>query len=163
MIMCALNDDIREYTELLREGTVPRAYRGILTFMSELLRHMSASHPGHTVSAMYAGFMDMTYFAFTPPELKSRSLKVAVVYLHEENRFEVWLGGGNRKIQAEYIERLSGADIGSYTLSKVSPGVDSIIEKRLVEHPDFDDREALIRRLEKDVIAFVGDMIELLR
>jgi hypothetical protein len=161
--MCALNDDIREYTELLREGTVPRAYRGILTFMSELLRHMSASQPDHTVSAMYAGFMDMTYFAFTPPELKSRSLKIAVVYLHEENRFEVWLGGGNRKIQAEYIERLSGADIGSYTLSKVSPGVDSIIEKRLVEHPDFDDREALIRRLEKDVIAFVGDMIELLR
>ena len=161
--MCALNDDIREYTELLKEGKVPRAYRGILSFMSELLRHMSAVHPGHTVSAMYVGFMDMTYFAFTPPELKSRSLKIAVVYLHEENRFEVWLGGGNRKIQAEYIERLSGADIGSYTLSKVSPGVDSIIEKRLVEHPDFDDREALISRLEKDVIAFVGDMIELLR
>jgi hypothetical protein len=161
--MCALNDDIREYTELLREGTVPRAYRGILTFMSELLRHMSASHPDHTVNAMYAGFMDMTYFAFTPPELKSRSLKIAVVYLHEENRFEVWLGGGNRKIQAEYIERLSAVDIGSYTLSKVNPGVDSIIEKRLVESPDFEDREALIRRLEEDVIAFIGDMNGILR
>ncbi|MBN1775595.1 MAG: hypothetical protein JW817_03925 [Clostridiales bacterium] len=161
--MCVLNDDIREYTELLREGTVPRAYRGILSFMSELLHHMSASHPGHAVSAMYAGFMDMTYFAFTPPELKSRNLKVAVVYLHEENRFEVWIGGGNRKIQAEYIGRLSRADTGPYILSKVSPGVDSIIEKRLVESPDFEDKEALIRRLEEDVIAFIGDMNGILR
>lgn len=58
---------------------------------------------------------------------------------------------------------MSGADIGSYTLSKVSPGVDSIIEKRLVEHPDFEDKEALIRRLEEDVTAFIGDMIEILR
>jgi len=163
MIMYSLNDDIREYTERLKEGAVPRAYRGILSFMSELLRRMSASHPGHALSALYAGFMDMTYFAITPAELKGRNLKVALVYLHEENRFEVWLGGGNRKIQAEYIGRLSGADIGSYTLSKVSPGVDSIIEKRLVERPDFEDKEALIRRLEEDVTAFIGDMIEILR
>ncbi|NLT12198.1 MAG: hypothetical protein GXY06_07300 [Clostridiaceae bacterium] len=161
--MCALNDDIREYTERLREGAVPRAYRGIMSFMSELLRRMSASHPDHAVSALYAGFMDMTYFAITPADLKILNLKVAVVYLHEENRFEVWLGGGNRKIQAEYIKRLSGADIGDYTLSKVSPGVDSILEKRLLEHPNFEDKESLIRRLDNDVTAFIGDMIELMR
>lgn len=161
--MCSINDDIREYTERLKEGAIPRAYRGIVSFMSEFLRRMSASHPDHAVSTLYTGFMDMTYFAITPPDLKRLNLKVAVVYLHEENRFEVWLGGGNRKIQAEYIERLSGADIGSYTLSKVGPGIDSIIEKRLVEHPDFEYKEALIHRLENDVTAFIGDMIELLR
>lgn len=161
--MCSINDDIREYTERLKEGAIPRAYRGIMTFMSELLRRMSASSPDYAASALYAGFMDMTYFAITPPALKSRNLKVAVVYLHEENRFEVWIGGGNRKIQAEYIEKLSSADIGSYTLSKVGPGIDSIIEKRLVERPNFEDKEALIHRLENDVTAFIGDMIELLR
>lgn len=161
--MCALNDDIREYTKLLKEGAIPRAYRGILSFMSELMRKMSASHPDHAVSALYAGFMDMTYFAITPAELKGKNLKVAVVYLHEDNRLEVWLGGGNRKIQAEYIGKLSGADIGPYTLSRVSPGIDSIIEKRLVEHPDFEDKEVLIRRLEKGVTAFIGDMIEILK
>ncbi len=30
-------------------------------------------------------------------------LKIAIVYLHEDGRFEVWLGGSNRKIQAEFL------------------------------------------------------------
>jgi len=41
--------------------------------------------------------MDMTYFAFTPSELKEKKLKIAIVYLHEQNRFDAWLGAVTEK------------------------------------------------------------------
>jgi len=100
----------------------------------------------------------MTYFAMTPADLKVEKLKIAIVYLHEVGNFEVWLAGNNRKIQAEYIDYLSGKNIGNYKLSKVLPGVDSIIETILVEHPDFDHPEDLIVQIERKMINFIEDL-----
>ena len=93
----SLDDDVREYTAQLRKGKIQKAYKGILTFMSGLRTHMAARYPEVAAGGLYAGAMDMTYFALTPPELKKRNLKIAVVYLHVQNRFEVWLSGSNRK------------------------------------------------------------------
>lgn len=70
-----------------------------MKFISGLKNYMENNYPEYASSALYFGYMDMTYFAFTPLELKKKNLKVAVVYLHEQNKFEAWLGGGNRKIQ----------------------------------------------------------------
>ena len=64
-----------------------------------------------------------------------------MVYLHEQNRFEVWLGGSNRKVQAEYIELFKRKDIGDYKLSQASPGVDFIIEIQIADQLDFDQTE----------------------
>lgn len=100
----------------------------------------------------------MTYFAFTPPVLKEKKLKIAVVYLHEEGRFEAWLGGSNRKVQAEWIERLKGTDLGRYKLSQAQPGVDSILESILTEAPDFDDPERLKDELVKKTLALIAEV-----
>ena len=102
--MQSLNEAIRAYTIQLQNGEIQKAYKGIMTFMSGLKTYLESQHPDYSVSGLYFGYMDMTYFAFTPLEFKQRSLKVAIVYLHEQNRFEVWLGGANRKVQANYIE-----------------------------------------------------------
>lgn len=106
--------------------------------------------------------MDMTYFAFTPPALREQKLKIAVVYVHEKNAFEAWLAGSNRKVQADTIARLSSKPLGVYVLSKVSPGVDSIIEATLTAQPDFDSPEALKQTLEGRLLAFIQDMEKLL-
>jgi hypothetical protein len=82
--------------------------------------------------------------------------------LHEQGRFEVWLGGSNRKIQAEYIERISHKNIGKYTLSQVFPGVDSIMESILVEKPDFDHPEVLKKQIERKTIEFINDITSIL-
>jgi hypothetical protein len=94
--------------------------------------------------------------------LKSKKLKIAVVYLHEEGRFEVWLGGSNRKIQAEYINLMRRKNIGKYKLSQVLPGVDSIIESILVEQPDFDHPEKLRKQIERLTMEFVDDIASML-
>ena len=160
--MQTLNDAIREYTAQLQKGQIQEAYKGIMTFMSGLKTYLQSRHTHYTTTGLYFGYMDMTYFAFTPPELKDRNLKIAIVYLHEENRFELWLGGTNRKVQTQYINLFKEKDIAPYKLSQVSPGVDSIIESIVSEQPDFDDADTLMQIIEEKTVEFANQIISLL-
>lgn len=160
--MESLNNQIQEYRIQLSKGQIQKAYKGIMKFVSGLSTYLKGRHPDYTVSALYFGYMDMTYFAFTPADMMNKKLKIAIVYLHEQSRFEVWLGGSNRKIQAEYIELLKHKNIGKYKLSQVLPGVDSIIESTLVEKPDFDYPDELKKQIEMKTIEFVNDINSIL-
>ena len=153
--MKGINQAVEEYTEQLKSGRIREAYRGIMSFMSRLKAFMEKLHPDLAFSALYPGYMDMTYFACTPPALKEKGLKIAIVYLHEENRFELWLSGSNRKIQAEYISLLQTRDTGGYKLSQSKPGVDSILESRLPDQPDFDHAKDLMDRIERKILRFM--------
>jgi len=161
--MDSLNDSIRKYTEELKNGRIQRAYRGIMTFISELKNHIERNQPKLATSALYFGYMDMTYFACTPPELRDQKLKIALVYLHEENRFEVWLAAANRQIQAQVVRQLSGRDLGRHTLVPIKPGEDAIISSVIVTQPDFDHPEVLVHLLEIEISRFSQEMIDIIR
>lgn len=156
--MESLNDQVMEYTSLLKRGQIQKAYKGIMTMMTDLRTYLVFKYPDYSAGALYFGYMDMTYFSFTPADLKKKNLKIAVVYLHEENRFEIWLAGSNRKIQAEYISLLSKKNIGRYSLSQIQPGVDAIIAAIIIEQPDFDDPAVLKRQIEVAVKEFAIDV-----
>ena len=160
--MTSLNKLIEEYTQQLENGRIQQAYRGIMAFMSELRSNIDKKHPEFSVSALYFGYMDMTYFAIYSQSMKKRRLKIAIVYLHQENRFEVWLGGINRAVQAEYIQKFSHVDLEEYKLSQVSPGVDSIVEHVIVEKPDFDSREILIEMITSEAIEFSEKLMRII-
>lgn len=160
--MESMNSYINEYTNHLKNGQIQKAYKGIMSFMSGLRHYMESKYPEYVLSALYFGYMDMTYFAFTPMELKKRNLKIAVVYMHEQNRFELWLGGSNRKIQAEYIEKMRHMDIGEYKLSAINPGVDSIVEWQIIRQPDFDLAEELMKKVEIKTIEFIRNILSIL-
>ncbi len=161
--MSPLSDEIREYRLQLGKGHIQKAYRGIMTFMSDLRAYLENNHPDHTTGALYFGYMDMTYFAFTPAALKDRKLKIAIVFLHEACRFEAWLAGNNRQTQAETIATLSRKNTGRYALSQIQPGVDSIIAWPVAEAPDFDWPEELKKEIETKTMGFVGDMMAMLQ
>lgn len=160
--MDSLNNYIQEYKVQLNKGYIQKAYKGIMAFMSDLRIYLDGKHPEYSASALYLGYMDMTYFAFTPPALKEKKLKIAVVFLHEECRFELWLAGNNRQIQADYVKILKNRDLGEYTLSQINPGVDSIIESIIIEHPNFDDVEELKKQIETETLEFVKSTISIL-
>ena len=160
--MESLNNHILEYQMHLGKGQIQKAYRGIMAIMSGLIKYLKSRRPDFIAGSIYFGYMDMTYFPFTPAVLKARKLKIAIVYLHEEGRFEIWLSGSNRKIQAEYIKLLQLKTSGKYNVSVVMPGVDSIIESVLVEKPDFDNPEELKKLIEAKIIEFANDIIRLL-
>ncbi len=157
----SLSAQVREYTARLADGRIQQAYRGILAFMSGLQAGLEARYPDHAVSSLYPGYLDMTYFAVTSPELKARRLKIALVYLHAEGRFEAWLAGANRQVQADLVRQLGGRDLGRYQLSHIQPGVDAIIAAVLDGQPDFDNPAALGERLEAGILAFADDMAAL--
>lgn len=161
--MNSLNESIYEYTAQLKKGSIQKAYKGIMTFMSDLKSNLENRYPSYISSALYFGYMDMTYFAFTPQELKEMKLKIAVVYLHEENRFEIWFAANNRSIQSYYIKLLSGKNIGAYSLSQLAPGVDSIIEYIAVVKPDFNNQKELKEQLEEKTIKFAEEIISILK
>ncbi len=156
-----LGEHVEEYRRQLEKGSIQKAYRGIMSFMTSLKSQMEAEHPECGASGLYFGYMDMTYFAFTPSVLKDRKLKIAVVYLHEADRFEVWLCGINRKVQANHIELLKGKDLNGYKLSTVASGVDSIIGETIWENPDFDDLDVLKKDIKEKTISFISDMAKL--
>ena len=160
--MSSLGDCVKEYAIQLSKGQIQTAYRGIMTFMSDLKSSLEHKYSDFTASAVYLGYLDMTYFAFTPSSLRDRRLKIAIVYLHKECRFESWLAGNTRQIQAEYVEMLSRKDLGRYVLSQIRPGVDSIIASSIVEQPDFDDPDELKKHIEVKTMEFVEDMVHIL-
>lgn len=161
--MDSLNSHVREYVSLLSRGHIQTAYRGIMSFMSDTKTYLEHKYPDYTTSAVYPGYMDMTYFAFTPSTLKDKRLKIAIVFLHQECRLEAWLAGANRLIQADYIRLLTHRDIGRFTLSQVRPGVDSIITSQIIEQPDFDNLDALRNQVEARTMQFIKDIEALLQ
>lgn len=157
--MEALNDSIQEYKRQLNKGKIQKAYRGIMTFMSGLKTDLKKDNPDFIVSSLYSGYLDMSYFAFTPSDLKMKKLKIAIVFLHKKGKFEAWLSGSNRRIQADYLGKIKDKSLlNQYQLSKGLPGTDSIVESILVEDPDFDHPDELKLQIRKKIIKFIHDV-----
>ena len=160
--MNSLNQCVREYTAQLKKGEIQLAYKGILTFMTEFRSLLENAYPSYSYSALYPGYLDMTYFACTPVQIKERKLKIAIVYLHEEAKFEIWLAANNRAIQREYITHLLKKDTGNYTVMQAAPGVDAILISEALTDPDFDQTDCLKKELGDLLLKFTDDVISIL-
>jgi hypothetical protein len=102
--------------------------------------------------------MDMTYFSFFPGSFKHRKLKIAVVFLHESFRFEVWLAGYNKQVQSKYWKLIKESGWNKYHLVPTTKGADSILESVLVDDPDFKDLDALTGQIEAATLKFIKDV-----
>jgi len=157
--MTVLQESMNDLRKMLESGALPKAYRGLMDFMQGLRNHLSQKYAGRfSVSSFYQGFMDMSYFAFTPDSLKALGLKVAIVFVFETFRFEVWLAANNKKTQEKYwnIIRESGWD--KYRVVPAIQGYDSILEHVLADDPDFSDPQALSNLIEDGLFDFIQDV-----
>ncbi len=161
--MASLQDYMVEYTGQVRKGVIRKAYLGLMEYIMALRTHLHREHPDLAVAGgIYYGYMDMTYFAVLPESLKRRNLKVAVVYLHEACRFEAWLAGYNKKVQAQYWALIKESGWSKYRLVPATKGADSILEHVLVEAPDFGDLSGLTEQIEQGTLRFIRDVEEFL-
>ena len=126
--MHSIRKDMQEFHGQLRNGAIQRAYRALLSYMMELRIHFKGKYPDSSVSALYQGYMDMTYFAVSPPSLKQRDLKIAIVFNYEAFRFEAWLSGRNRSVNRKYWETFKVRKWPAYRVVTPAKGVDSIVE-----------------------------------
>ena len=156
-------ESMNEYREQLEKGATQKAYRGLMEYFNALRLHFRKKYPDHSVSgSVYYGYMDMTYFSFFPISLKRRKLKIAVVFLHEAFRFEVWLAAVNKEVQTEYWKLFKESNWNKYHIPSNTKGLDSIVEYILVANPDFSDLDALTKQIEKGTLEFVKDVEDFL-
>jgi hypothetical protein len=156
--MYSIQEDMNEFREQLRVGAIQKAYRALLDYLMDLRTHFKNKTPGYTISGLYQGYMDMTYFAIVPPALKQHDLKIAIVFNYGAFRFEAWLSGTNRQVQRKYWELFKDSPWPDYRVAIPAKGVDSIIECDLAEDFDFDDLDSLTTRIEGKAVRFIDDV-----
>jgi hypothetical protein len=154
---------MNEYRKQMEKGDIKEAYKGLMEYIMELRSYFQNKYPDYSVSgSIYYGYMDMTYFAFFPESLKLRKLKVAIVFIHDTCRFEVWLAGYNKQVQTKYWKLFKESDWNKYRIPSTTKGVDSIIEYVLVENPDFSDLDTLTKQIERGTLKFIKDVEDFL-
>jgi len=155
----SFHEYINEYKKQLAKGAVKKAYKGLMEYIMDLRTHFKNKYPDYFVSGnIYHGYMDMTYFSFFPKSFKQRKLKIALVFIHDTCRFEVWLAGYNKQVQSKYWKLFTESDWNKYHIVSTTKGVDSIIEYILVDRPDFSDLDALTKQIEKATLKFIKDV-----
>ena len=161
--MTSFKDSMIEYKKQIEVGTIQTAYKGLMEYLMGLKTHLKNSHPEYHVSSnIYFGYMDMSYFSFTPQSIKERKLKCAIVFNHETFNFEIWLAGVNKKIQSDYWSLFEESGWNKYPIVATTKGVDSIVEFTLVNDPDFADLPKLSNQLEKSTLLFIKDIEQFL-
>lgn len=160
--MESLNHLINRYTKLLQEGDIQRAYQGIMEFLRKLQVHNASRHPQYTISDLYQGKMDMSFFSISTSLLKANGLKLAIVYLHQKGRFEAWLSARNREIAKKFLRELQLESISQLTVFHDESNPDAIIECVLSQSPDFDNPALLMEDITKQSDCFVKEIEHLL-
>jgi hypothetical protein len=161
--MSTLQENMIEYKSQLRRGAIQAAYRGLMEYMLSLRTHFSNNYPQGDVSgSLYYGAMDMTFFTIQPPAFKQRSLKVVVVFTHENFRFEVWLAGANKQVQKKYWQFFKNSGAQPYSLVPSPQGTDAILTHVLVAEPNFDDLPELTHHLELGTRVFIQELQQLI-
>ncbi len=154
--MRSKRDSMEEFRRLLEEGSIQRAYRALLSYMMGLRTHFNNKLGDSSVSGLYQGYMDMTYFALFPQSLRQHNLKIAILFNYDAFRFEAWLAGRNRDVQRRYWMLVKDGQWPGYRVVAPAKGVDSILECDLASKFDLDDPDALTATIEKTTLAFIG-------
>ena len=161
--MILIQGDMEKFHEQLEQGAVPRAYRALLFYMKELRNHFKEMYPNYSVSSLYQGYMDMTYFAVFSQALKKRDLKIAIVFNYGAFRFEAWLAGRNREINHRYWELFTSRKWPEYRVVEPAKGVDSIVEYDLAQGFALGDANTLTATIEAGTISFIASMEDFLQ
>lgn len=156
--MQSLQKDMDSLKEQLEIGFIQKAYRALISFMMGLRTHFANKHGDQTVSALYQGYLDMTYFALFPASLKHRDLKVAIVFNYDAFKFEAWLVARNRKIQRQYWELFKDSSWAEYRVVTPAVGIDSIIECDLAREFDLGNPDLLTSEIERATDAFINNI-----
>ena len=150
---------IDDYKKQMKKGDIPKAYQGLMGYMMSLRTYFKNTYPDYFVPGnIYYGYMDMTYFPILTESLKKRKLKIAIVFVHETFRFEVWLAAANKQVQSRYWDLFKRSGWKKYKILSSIKGEDSIIEYILDENPDFSDLETLTKRIDKGATKFIKDI-----
>ncbi len=157
--MESFQECVNEYKKQLETGVVKKAYQRLMKYILELKTYFKNKYPDYSVSgSIYYGYMDMTYFSLVPQFFKQKKLKIAIVFIHDKCRFEIWLAGYNKNVQLKYWKLFKEKNWKKYNIVSTTEGADSILEFIPFENPDFGNLDALTKEIDKAVSKFMNDI-----
>ncbi len=118
---------IDTYTNAVALGDIAQAYRGILSALAQFKSAGETAHPQDTVGSLYQGYMDMSLWRLFPASFAEKRLKISFVFLHDSGTLTLWLSRRQSRDSKKAFRRHTCRSVGSYSLSVLEPGVDSII------------------------------------
>ncbi|PKQ37741.1 MAG: hypothetical protein CVT59_05570 [Actinobacteria bacterium HGW-Actinobacteria-1] len=158
----SLRDDLTKLQNQLGEGTLQRSYGSIISYMSQARSYFMTRDGERAVSALYQGVFDMTYFALFPPALKSRGLKLAIVFDYESFTFQVWLAARNRTVQRKYWQLLHDCGWSGGRIVEPAAGVDAIVQRDVASAMELEAADALTARVEAVACELLDDLVAFL-
>lgn len=136
-------------------STKPSTDKELIDFMKSLRTHFINNYPvDYVVGSLYSNNTSITYFPFTHKALKEQKLKIALVYNHPRERFEVWLAGQNKQVQKKYWQLFKDSDWNKYHIPRTPDEGFSIVDTVLVEKPNFSDILKLTKNIEEKTLIF---------
>lgn len=154
-----LGKHINEYRKQLLAGTIQKGYRGLMMYMGSLKNHFENKYSEDFVTGnIHQGFMDFSYFSITPKSLKTKKLKVLVLFDHNRFCFEVGLVGQNKQIQEKYWKLFCARNSKKYIIPPTAE--DCVVKAVVIENPDFDDLIALTQLIDKGLMKFIKDITD---
>ena len=157
--MGQFTEEVAEYKKQLQKGVIQKAYKGLMEYFMGLRTYLADKYPDYFISgSIYYGYMDMSYFSFSPRSLFDRKLKIALVFIHESCKYEGWLAGANKQVQSKYWKLFKESDWNKYSVVATTKGVDAIIVHSLADNPDFSKLDNLTKHIEREILVFANDI-----
>ena len=153
---------IEELHNQLKKGEIQKGYKAILDYLLSLQSYLKKKYTEYSFpGTFYHGYLDMSYFAFVPPSLKEKGLKIAIVFNYDAFRFEIWLSGYNKEIQEKYWEYFKNKKAGEYIIHSSIKGYDSIVEDHITI--DTIDTDKTTKTIENRIKEFIKAIEESLK
>lgn len=147
-----------EYKELLQTTRLIACYQEFIRLFRWVRIELEKRMPEYKFQgSITENGMDFSYFQFTSPRLKENGLKVAVVFVHRDFQFQVWVSGFNRRHQAHYYNAWK-EHLLPFELTSSPTQTDYILRAPLREPANLSDGAALldqIQNLAENLLQFV--------
>lgn len=139
---------LSEYKELLQTTNLRKGYQEFIKLFRYIRVSLEKNMPEYKFQGnIVENGMDYSYFLFTNESLKEKGLKIAIVFVHSNFQFEVWLSGYNRNYQLKYYDLLKGKNI-PFQLTDNPARKNYILRVVLEENVDISDADLLTERIQ---------------
>lgn len=141
----------------------PLDYLQLINYMKELRKFfLKAYKTQFKLGKIYQENANYSYVSLTTEGLKKHKLKFVIILNHKELCFSICLSGQNKAVRKKYWNILKNRNHNNYHLAESIDDSLSIIEKLIVDQPDFSDKENLTQEVEEKSLKFIAEINGLL-
>jgi hypothetical protein len=149
---------INDYKNAIQNTNLQVGYQEFIKFFRYLRTYLEKEMKEYIfTSNIVENGMDYSYFQFTNAKMKSKGLKIVIVFVHKEFNYQVWLSGINRGIQIKYYEVLKKTK-NQYTLTSNPDKTDYILKTNIINEFNYDQLELLLKKTKYDIFEFIDNI-----